>query len=182
MAQLVARLHGMQKVEGSSPSSSTQFLPESEGSLLGGLVAGEGSFYTARRRPFADGTPRLRFVFAVAMASRDRPLLVRLQRFLGTGTLSELPPRHDRWLGSTELRIVSIKGHYAATMPFADKFLIAGQKRDQYLAWKDDLITYERAVASLQRKGRSTCSRDGCELPVRGRGVCRRHYYELTGY
>ena len=31
-------------------------------------------------------------------------------------------------------------------------------------------------------KGLSTCSVEGCDRPVRGRGLCRRHYYRATGY
>lgn len=40
----------------------------------------------------ADGTPRLRFWFAVQVASRDRPLLETLQTFLGVGEIRDSPP------------------------------------------------------------------------------------------
>jgi hypothetical protein len=88
---------------GSSPITSTQWSADhllwdehaALGFMLGGLVAGEGCFsVTVRSERFvADGSERLRFVFQVTMASRDRHLLDQLQGFLGAGKVTEAPSR-----------------------------------------------------------------------------------------
>src|SRR5581483_5297308 len=76
VAQLVEHLNGIEGVARSSRVRSTLGgLPFT----LGGFVAGEGSFIiTTRQPPFVDGSPRLRFVFQVAVADRDRDLLEAL--------------------------------------------------------------------------------------------------------
>ena len=65
-----------------------------DGFTLAGFVAGEGCFCITRKLPpFADGSPRLRFRFEVKVASRDRPILEALRRFLGFGSISDQAAR-----------------------------------------------------------------------------------------
>lgn len=101
VAQLVERHAGSVEVRGSTPLSSTDFFPNLTliGYTLGGLVAGEGSFLIGRRKePFAaTGEPRLRFVFLVTMAVRDRPLIEALRNFLGYGSIHETPPKKSHY-------------------------------------------------------------------------------------
>lgn len=187
VAQLVERLRGTQKVARSSRVSSTLrgfSTTESEmGSALAGMVAGEGCFHIARRSlTFSDGSPRLRFVFSVSMASRDRPLLEALQCFLGCGCLNDAPPRQAHWQPTSTLCIASNKAHRAATIPFAEQFLFPSAKRQQFEHWRDALYAYERDRPSRYGRGPSACTEEGCERPVRGRGLCRSHYYRVTGY
>src|SRR5579864_3163432 len=88
LAQVVERFHGMEEVKGSSPLCSTlSDMDPAEGFMLAGLVAGEGTFYRVTRpETFTkDGSPRHRFVFGVAMAEWDRPLLQRLHAALQCG-------------------------------------------------------------------------------------------------
>jgi hypothetical protein len=118
-------------------------------------------------------------VFVVKMATRDRPLLVALQAFLGTGNLVDDRPR-GHWSPTSTFSITSFKRHHAATIPFAEAFLLPSQKREQFLAWRDEMADYERTHGV--KLGRSICSVEGCPDPVRGRGLCRRHYYRATGY
>src|SRR2546421_6709829 len=81
VAQLAERHDGIVEVASSILVSSTlrgQTAPL--GFTLGGLVAGEGCFGVTRSLPpFKDGAARLRFVFSITMASRDRPLLEALR-------------------------------------------------------------------------------------------------------
>jgi hypothetical protein len=150
---------------------------------LAGLVAGEGCFSIGRRgQSFADGSPRLRFVFSLSMASRDRRLLEALQDLLGFGCINDAPPRHAHWQPMSTLCIASNKAHRAATIPFAERFLLVSAKREQFEAWRQRLDEYERDRPSRYGKGPSPCSQAGCERPVRGRGLCRSHYYLATGY
>jgi hypothetical protein len=128
-----------------------------------------------------DGQPRWRFVFQVTMASRDRPLLVALQNFLGYGCVIDRRPQKPHWQPTSTFSIASIKAHRAATIPFAERYLLPYcAKRSQFEKWKKALDAQD--ISRPRRQGRLICSVAGCEKFVRGQGVCRSHYYQLTGY
>src|SRR5258708_670911 len=94
IAQMVERYHGMVDARGSSPLTSTVRLTlendQAERGFLAGVVAGEGTFFVLRRGStfVRDGHERLRFVFGVHMARRDRHLLERMQSALSCGSIS----------------------------------------------------------------------------------------------
>lgn len=145
-------------------------------------MAGEGCFRSSpRRETFADGSERRRFVFELSMATEDRALLERLQVVLGAGTIQDRGRRRSHWKPESRLTIASEATHVEVTIPFFDRFLAPGQKRRQFDAWRRDLVQYRERRSEL-RPGPSACGRPGCDLPVRGRGLCRRHYYEATGW
>jgi hypothetical protein len=152
--------------------------------MLGGLVAGEGCFTLAAASPpkRRDGSPRLRFVFSISMASRDRPLLVALSEFLGVGSIQDALPRNERWLPQSRYAIGSRVAHRLVTIPFADEFLLPCAKRDQFDTWRRRFEEYESRYPTRIGLGPSECSEPGCDAPVRGRGLCRSHYYRATGY
>jgi hypothetical protein len=154
------------------------------GFALGGFVAGEGWFGTKRRATafVANGAPRLTFVFAIAVAQRDRPLLEALVAFLGHGRILDRARRRPHHEPISELSISSSLVHRRATIPFAEHFLLPSAKRRQFEHWRAQLEAYEAERPSQWRRGPSPCSIDGCEKPVRGRGLCRSHYYRATGY
>ncbi|MEX2659690.1 MAG: LAGLIDADG family homing endonuclease [Acidimicrobiales bacterium] len=177
----------MEEAEGSSPSSST--LHGLAGALrcvgftLAGFVAGEGSFCVTRRLPpYADGSIRRRFIFTCTVADRDRALLLALQHFLQHGSIADRPPARRSWQPTTTFTIGSNPAHHAATIPFADTFLLPSAKRDQFERWRTALEEHEKLHPSKIGKGPSPCSKPGCSRPVRGRGLCRSHYYRATGY
>jgi hypothetical protein len=190
VAQLAERLHGMQEVEGSNPFSSTDTRDplhrvwRSIGFTLGGFVAGEGWFSTKRRqdRFVRDGSERLRFVFGVTIARRDRRILEALAAFLGHGAIRDKPPSRPNHQPLSELAISSMRIHRAATIPFARSFLLPCHKREQFEAWVESIDAYEKRRPSQYGRGRSECSQPDCEKPVRGRSLCRSHYYRATGY
>ncbi len=181
VAQLVERIHGMDEVTGPIPVSSTSFghTGRSLGFLLGGFVAGEGSFFTSRLPPRRDGRTRTRFVFQVAVATRDRPVLEALREFLGFGSVTDHRPARAHWQPMSSFTIASFRGHYAATIPFAERYLLPSANKAQYERWRDAFLAYDETRA---RRTRSVCSEPGCEGCVRGRGLCRSHYYRSTGY
>jgi hypothetical protein len=184
VAQLVERLAGSQKVRGFEPRR-LHFLPDLEplAYTLGGFIAGEGCFTRARQLPpYADGSERFRFIFQVTVASRDRALLEVVRRFLGVGSIQERPPRNDKWLPESVFKINSHHAHRLATIPFAERFLLPSAKRRQFERWREEFEAYELLHPSRFGKGPSKCSQPDCEKPVRGQGVCRSHYYQLTGY
>jgi len=137
---------------------------------------------TKRQPPFRDGTLRLRFVLQVAVAERDRPVLVALREILAFGSIRAVAPRKSHHQPMAVFTINSIRAHRAATIPFCDAHLLPCAKREQYERWRAALDQWEAEHPSRYGKGPSPCSVPGCELPVRGRGLCRRHYYRATGY
>jgi hypothetical protein len=191
IAQVVERFHGMEEVEGSSPSSSTGNAIQAwsdafrlTGFFLGGLVAGEGSFAVTRKLPpFANGDPRLRFLLTLTMADRDRPLLVALRSFLGAGSITDVPSPNGRWLPRSQFVVSSMRAHRSRVMPFAEEFVPRySAKWAQFRQWHQAIEAYELDHPNRWGRGRSQCSVADCLLPVRGRGLCRRHYYRETGY
>ena len=113
------------------------------------------------------------------MARRDRALLESLRDVLGFGSINDRPAT-GTWLPSSTLTIGSRTAHRRATIPFMERHLLPSAKRRQFEAWRDELLAYEKDHP--RRVGRSVCSVDGCSDPVRGRGLCRKHYYRATGY
>lgn len=189
VAQLVEHVHGMDGVARSSRVSSTDPLEPFHrvwrciGFTLGGFVAGEGCYsIRVQQPPFADGTPRRRFVFSVQVATRDRQLLEALRTFLGFGPICDKAARRPDHQPMSEFAIASRKGHNATTIPFSEIFLLPSAKRAQFERWRDALRAYEIQRPTQYGKGPSTCSVPGCEKPVRGRMLCRAHYYRVTGY
>lgn len=150
---------------------------------LGGLVAGEGCFCITRKLPpFADGSTRLSFRFQVTMASRDRPLLEALRDHLGYGSIHDTRPQRATWQPTSTFTIGSLTAHHAATIPFSEQYLLPGAKRRQFERWRDAMLAYETAKPNPFGRGRAICSVPGCGKFVRGRGLCRSHYYRATGY
>jgi hypothetical protein len=175
----------MQEVARSIRVSSTfPGVSDPVGHTFGGLVAAEGCFSVGQRgQAFTrTGTPRLRFKFHVTMAAWDRALLIRFRAFLGCGALSDRPPAKPGWQPTVTLAVASEQEHLLVTIPFAERFLPPSHKRDQFEAWRDQLLAYRQHRPSQYGRGPSTCSEPGCEAPVRGRGKCRHHYYLETGY
>ncbi len=176
----------MEEAGGSIPPGSTkQHLQEGPVSdwSLAGFVAGDGYFSVTRKLPsFADGDPRLRFVLGVHVARRDRPLLEALRTRLGVGSIKDAEPRRAHWQPTSTFTVNSLRAHHAAVIPFFTAFLIGGEKRHQFELWVQAMRAYERLHPTRYGKGPSTCKRPGCERPVRGQGVCRIHYYEITGH
>jgi hypothetical protein len=153
------------------------------GFTLGGIVAGEGTFCTANAMPpYADGSARTRFIFEVRMADRDLSVLRALRQFLGTGSINVQPAPRANWLPIASFSVHSHRAHRSRTIPFAERFLFPGAKRRQFEQWRDALYEYEALHPNRLGLGPSPCRIDGCDKPVRGRGLCRSHYYRETGY
>jgi hypothetical protein len=116
------------------------------------------------------------------MASWDRPLVEQLRAALGFGSIHETPPQRAHWQPTSTLTIASGKAHRAATIPFCERYLLPSAKRDQFERWRDGFYAHEAKHRNHMVRGRSRCSVPGCDKPVRGRMLCRSHYYRATGY
>jgi hypothetical protein len=152
--------------------------------MLAGFVAGEGSFFIGTAHPPTrkDGSQRLRYWFAVTMAARDGALLTALQEVLGVGSIEASRSRNGRWLPTQRYSISSRRAHRNVTIPFFDEYLLQSAKRLQFDVWRERFDAYEREHPTRIGYGPSSCSVEGCARPVRGRGLCRSHYYRATGY
>jgi hypothetical protein len=111
----------------------------------------------------------------------DHGLVASLHAFFGVGSVVDLAPRRSGYRATTRFSISSNRRHLITTIPFADTHLLPSSKRRQFERWRDDLARYLAAHPTRYGRGPSTCRRDGCVKPVRGRGLCRAHYYEETG-
>ena len=172
----------MDEVAGSTPVGSTH-LSELSPWALGGFVAGEGTFVnTPLRKTYRDGALRRRFVFQVTVATRDRRMLDALREYLGFGSIRDTPAERAHWHPRSTYTVNSRRAHFLATIPFMERYLLPSAKRGQYERWRDALIVHEEAHPSKFGKGPSPCSEPDCSKPVRGRGLCRSHYYRATGY
>lgn len=179
VAQLVERLDGIQEVARSTRVGSTEFL----GFMLAGFVAGEGCFsISTTKRSHADGEPIRKFVFSVNVEARDLRMLETLRDFLGAGSITYRPPEKVGWQPMVTFAIKSLKAHWQVVIPFADRYLLPCAKQDQFLRWRGALEQYVERYNVRCGRGPSTCSVDGCDQIVRGRGLCRSHYYRATGW
>jgi hypothetical protein len=105
-----------------------------------------------------------------------------LRDFFGAGGVYDSAPARSHWQPTTTLRVQSHVAHRAVVIPFSERFLPPSAKRGQFERWRDALDEYEAKHPNRWGKGPSTCSVPGCDRPVRGRGLCRPHYYRATGY
>lgn len=159
VAQLVEHLAGSQGVGRSSRLSSTDTV---DAFTLGGFIAGEGCFsIVTSNRTWPDGDPVRDFVFKVSVASRDRALLESITKQLGAGSISDRPPRKTHWQPTSTFTVHSLRGHRAATIPFMDRFLIAGNKRQQCAHWKNQLLRYLEQHLIRAGGPRIECKIDG---------------------
>ena len=117
------------------------------------------------------------------MADRDRAIVELLKGYLGCGLLRDVPPRQPHHLPAVSYSVSRERDLLDRVIPFSDRFLLADSaKEKQYRQWRDWLLAYRRDRPTQWGRGPSTWSVDGCERPVRGRGLCRSHYHQVTGY
>ncbi len=125
------------------------------GFTLGAFVAGEGCFSrTPKQPPFKDGSPRLRFVFSISVAARDRALLEALHAFLGYGSIRDMPPARAGYQPESEFRITSLLAHHAATIPWQGAVPLHGSAVRQTCSRADvvpePLLPCHRLLAALR--------------------------------
>jgi hypothetical protein len=119
----------------------------------------------------------------VSVAERDVGFLHAMRTFLGgRGSIRRDDRGNPRWQPIACYSISSRKAVREVVIPFCDTFLLPGAKRDQFDIWRASFEAYEDAHPTQWGRGPSTCSEPGCSKPVRGRGLCRSHYYRATGY
>jgi hypothetical protein len=121
---------------------------------LGGFVAAEGTFTRAVSHVRADGQPRLSFTFAVALGASDHISVELLHAVLGVGRVRSYPRRRAHYDDEVVFAVRAFRDLVDVVVPFMDEHLPPSHKRDQYDAWRRELLAYDTA-----RRGRSGWSR-----------------------
>ncbi len=132
-------------------------------SFIGGFVAAEGTFSTT------DGGRRYRF--AVGLGASDAATCFGLQEYFRCGGIFRYARRKPHYDDECAFAIQSLLDHVEVTIPFMDVHLPISHKREQYLEWRAQLLSYWEHGARRVR----ACIVDGCDQPRRQHGLCRHH-------
>lgn len=135
--------------------------------FLGGFVAAEGTFVQTGER----------FRFAVALGAHDLRTCELLRDFLGVGTVRVYARRAVQNDDEAIFAVQAIDDLVDVVVPFLDEHLPPSFKREQFRSWRSCLLDR----AARMRRGRTPCSVDGCDDPVRASGYCRAHLYRCLG-
>jgi hypothetical protein len=136
---------------------------------IAGFVAAEGTFIVSGNPPS--------FTFAVALGSEDRESCASLSAYFGIGHVRAYSRRKAHFDDEIVFGIRKLKDLVEVVVPFMDEHLPPSHKREQYLAWRTQLLDYWEHRARRRR----ACTVEGCDKPQRAKGVCRRHHYERFG-
>ena len=138
---------------------------------LAGFVAG----FTCAEATFV--ALRTRFAFRVSLGAADAGMCHALQAFFGVGNVYEYPRRKEHYDDEVVFSVQSLRDLVEVIVPFMDEHLRPSYKREQYDAWRAELLDYWEHRA----KRRRPCTVDGCDHPNRARGLCRHHYFQAFG-
>jgi hypothetical protein len=134
---------------------------------VGGFVAAEGTFTRTNRN----------HTFRVSLGEVDAVSCELLRAFFGVGHVYHYARRREHYDDEVVFQVRRTQDLVNVIIPFMDEHLPASYKRQQYGAWRAEVIDFW----DYQMKRRRNCTIDGCGRPQKGRGVCRIHYYALYG-
>jgi hypothetical protein len=135
--------------------------------FLGGFVAAEGTFGSGGIQP--------RFRFAVGLGAIDASICELFHQFLDVGHVYWSPRRKSHYDDEVTFAVQAMADLIEVVVPFMDEHLPVSYKRQQYLAWRAELLDYWEHHARRRRP----CAVDECEQPQRAHGFCRRHLWEF---
>lgn len=141
----------------------------STAAFLAGFVMAEGCFTKTGEPP--------RFRFAVALGAQDAGMCHTFHCFLAVGHVHLATRRKPHYDDEVVFAVGRARDLVQAVVPFMDDHLPQSSKRQQYEAWREELLRHWAIAARRPRP----CAVDGCLEPRRAHGVCRRHLYELHG-
>lgn len=134
-------------------------------SWIGGFVAAEGCFTTTQ-------TPtQRRFIFQVGLGAADTSVCETLRDVLGVGRLVSYSRRKPHYDDEITFVVTRLRDLVEIVVPFMDAHLPPSHKREQYRAWRADLLSYWEHQARRRR----ACRLDGCTTPAFAHGLCRPH-------
>lgn len=97
------------------------------------------------------GTARPSFTFAVMLGARDRDMAELPHQFLGVGRLRTYPRRQEHHDDAVVFAVRAFADLVDVVVPFMDEHLPPSHKRTQYLAWRDELLAYDRGRRGRRR-------------------------------
>jgi hypothetical protein len=124
--------------------------------LVGGFVAAEGTFVTTSVDGGRNGH-RPSFTFAVALGATDTDMCELMRSVLGVGHVRTYPRRSPHFDDECVFAVRAFADLLDVIVPFMDEHLPPSHKRTQYLAWRAQLLAYDRARAD--RRGWSRTPR-----------------------
>jgi hypothetical protein len=114
----------------------------------------------------------------LAFGAVDAGLCDLAKRVLGVGTVSVYPRRKAHYDDEAVYVVQRTQHLVERIVPFMDVFLPRdSHKSRQYEVWRAALLDHWEHHARRRR----SCTVEGCEELQRGRGLCRRHYYQEFG-
>lgn len=136
--------------------------------FLAGFVAADGCFTR-------NGSTR--FVFSIGLGADDSAYCHRLPAILGVGLVRTYPRRQPHHQDQVTFRVSALPDLVEVVVPFMDEHLPPSHKREQFLAWRAELLEYWETKARRPKP----CIVEGCTEVRRAKCLCRRHYYERYG-
>lgn len=152
-----------------SVASTTTVQPAGDrAAFLAGFVVAEGCFTRNGEK---------RFLFAVGLGSSDGEFCRALPALLGVGSVHTHPRRQPHYQDEVTYAVRALPDLIEVVVPFMDEHLPPSHKREQYHAWRADLMEYWETKARRVKP----CVVDDCTEPRRAKCLCRNHYYEQYG-
>ncbi len=133
--------------------------------FIGGFVAAEGNFRVVGARP--------RFTFAVGLGAKDSGTCEALYAFFGVGSIHRRARRREHYDDEVTFQVQGRRDLVEVVVPFMDEHLPPSHKREQYLRWRHELVSYWETNARRRRP----CKVEACCAPSRAFGLCRHHYF-----
>jgi hypothetical protein len=140
--------------------------------FIAGFTAAEGCFTSCSTEA---GVRRFRYV--IALGAVDGVSCAALRYAFGAGRLHQSVRRQEHYDDEVTFSVDALRDLVEVIVPFMDEWLPPSHKREQYLAWRAELLDYWEHRA----KRRRSCSIDGCPNDRRAKGLCRHHYHEEFG-
>jgi hypothetical protein len=115
-----------------------------------------------------------KFAFTVQLGAIDVDTCRKLKEFFGVGHVWRYSRRKAHYDDEVHFTVSKAQDLVDVILPFMDEHLPPSYKRQQYEAWKIQLLEYwEFGIKRLR-----VCVEPNCDALQRAKGLCRHHYYE----
>lgn len=147
--QEVSRAHSTRKGKERTQTKQLVLHPQ----YVVGFVDGEGSFSVS---VYQDATMKnkinVRSEFEIELRKDDKPILERIQKTLGCGIVYDCDYTRYGWYPHAKYKAHRIRDLAEKIIPFFDKNLLQGKKREVYLRFRE-IVRKQVAKEHLTKKG-----------------------------